>query len=424
MLKTWKQNLKHLTSAEYEFLRQMCRLSKNVYNSSVYNIRQHYFAEGTYLRYEANYPLMKTSEDYSLLGANIAQQSMRCADAAFKSFFGLLKLAKSGKYESWQVRLPKYLPKDGFYKLCLTQAGIKNGKFLVPTSPAMKKKTDVRLRIAVPKYLLDKKIHQIHIIPKHNGHYFEVAYMFDDVEPEIAVELDYNKALGIDFGINNFATCVTNSGEPFIIDGKKLKSINQWYNKELSRLSSIKDKQKIKKFTKRQYLITRNRNNQIQDFMHCAAKYIVNYCLNNHIGNIVVGYNDGFQQNVKLGKVNNQNFVMIPFGKFKNRLEYLCNRYNIYFQQQEESYTSKSSFFDNDIIPKWNPLNPVDASFSGRRITRGSYKTAEGYIFNADVNGALNILRKSNLVSLQALQARGEVIPPLRIRKFLKLRMN
>lgn len=419
-LKTWKQNLKHLTSNEFEFLRMMCRLSKNVYNESLYNIRQHYFSEGAYLRYEANYPLMKSSENYSLLGANIAQQSMRCADTSFKSFFGLLKLAKSGKYESWKIRLPKYLPKDGFYKLCLTQAGIKNGSFLVPTSPSMKKKTDVRLRIAVPKYLLDKKIHQIHIIPKHNGHYFEVAYMFDDVEDDRNFELDGNKALGIDFGINNFATCVTDSGESFIIDGRKIKSINQWYNKQLARLSSIKDKQKIKKFTKQQYLITRKRNNRVQDFMYCAAKYIVNYCLSHKIGNIVVGYNDGFQDRVNLGRVNNQNFVMLPYGKFKNRLEYLCNKHGIHFQQQEESYTSKASFFDNDEIPKWNPLNPVSAEFSGKRVTRGTYKTSTGYKLNADVNGALNILRKSNLVDLSVLQASGEVNTPLRIRKFLQ----
>ena len=130
-MKTWTQNLKHLTHDEYEFLRKMCRLSKNVYNESIYNIRQHYFSEGTYLRYEANYPLMKTSENYSLLGANVAQQSMRCADQAFKSFFGLLKLAKSGKYESWRIRLPKYLPKDGFYKVCFAQVRINNGKFKV-----------------------------------------------------------------------------------------------------------------------------------------------------------------------------------------------------------------------------------------------------------------------------------------------------
>ena len=152
--------------------------------------------------------------------------------------------------------------------------------------------------------------------------------------------------------------------------------------------------------------------------MYCSAKYIVNYCLNHKIGNIVVGYNDGFQDRANLGKVNNQNFVMLPYGKFKDRLEYLCNKYGIHFQQQEESYTSKASFFDNDEIPKWNPLNPVSIEFSGKRVTRGIYKTSKGYKFNADVNGALNILRKSNLVDLSALQASGEVNTPLRIRKF------
>ena len=396
-------------------LREMCHLSKNVYNESLYNIRQHYFSEGSYLRYEANYPLMKTSENYKRLGANVAQQTMRNADYSFKSFFGLLKLAKSGKYESWRIRLPHYLPKDGLFKLCLTQAQIKDGKFKVPVSPEFRKEYPEKIMIGIPKYIRDKKIHQIHIIPKHNGKFFEVIYMFDDEEPK-QVKLDSSKFLGIDLGVDNLATCVTNEGESFIIDGKKLKSINQWYNKELARLSSIKDKQKIKGFTKQQYLITRKRNNRIQNYLYCAAKKIVNYCMQHQIGNIVVGYNDGFQENPNLGKVNNQKFVMIPFGRLKSRIEYLCEQYGIKFTQQEESYTSKASFFDNDEMPKWNPQNPKQGNFSGKRIQRGLYQTSTGYRFNADVNGALNILRKSKLIDLSVLQGRGDVNPPLRIR--------
>ena len=280
----------------------------------------------------------------------------------------------------------------------------------------MKKRTDVRLRISIPEYLHDKKIHQIHIIPRHNGKYFEVAYMFDDIISGTKISLDYDKALGIDLGVNNLATCATNDGESFIIDGRTLKSINQWYNKELARLSSIKDHQGIKKFTNRQYLVTRKRNNRVKDYMYCAAKRIVDYCCQNSIGNIVVGYNDGFQTKVNLGKVNNQNFVMIPFGKFKNRLEYLCDQYGINFYLQEESYTSKASFFDNDFIPKWNPLTPVQQEFSGRRVKRGLYITSKGKRINADVNAALNIIRKSNLVGITALQARGAANPPMRIR--------
>lgn len=414
-MKSWKQNLKHLTSKQYQMLREMCHLSKNVYNESLYNIRQHYFSEGSYLRYEANYPLMKTSENYKRLGANVAQQTMRNADYSFKSFFGLLKLAKSGKYESWRIRLPHYLPKDGLFKLCLTQAQIKDGKFRVPVSPEFRKEYSEKIMIGIPEYLRDKKIHQIHIVPKHNGKFFEVVYMFDDDESE-QVKLYDSKFLGVDFGINNLATCVTNEGESFIIDGKKLKSINQWYNKGLARLSSIKDKQKIKGFTNQQYLITRKRNNRVQNYLYCAAKKIIQYCLNNQIGNLVVGYNDGFQENPNLGKVNNQNFVMITLGKLKSRLEYLCKQYGINFVLQEESYTSKASFFDNDEMPKWNPQNPKQGNFSGKRVYRGLYKTSTGYKFNADVNAALNILRKSKLVDLSVLQRRGDVNTPLRIR--------
>lgn len=414
-MKTWKQNLKHLTAGQYHTLRTMCKLSKNVYNQSIYNIRQHYFAEGSYLRYEANYPFMKNEENYKVLGAAVAQQTMKCADNTFKSFFGLLKLAKSGKYASWQIKMPKYLKKDSMYKLCFAQPYLASGQFLVPMSFDMQKNGFNRIHIKIPPYLHDKKIRQIHIVPKHNGKYFEAVYMFDDAEQATPI-LDSEKALSIDLGVSNLATCVTNEGESFIIDGKKLKSINQWYNKELARLSSIKDKQKIKIFTNMQYAITNKRNNRVSNYIYNAAKLIIKYCLEHKIGNIVVGYNDGFQDRSNLGRVNNQNFVQIPLGKLKSRLEYLSNLNGINFVLQEESYTSKASFFDQDDIPSWNPQNPVSAEFSGTRIYRGLYKTKQGSIVNADVNGALNILRKSNVVDLAVLYARGEVNTPLRIR--------
>jgi putative transposase len=145
-------------------------------------------------------------------------------------------------------------------------------------------------------------------------------------------------------GINNFATCATSEGQSFIIDGKKVKSINQWYNKENARLQSVKDKQQIKACTKKQYQIVSKRERRIQNLIHNSAKYIVNYCIDNQIGNLIVGYNDGFQNKVNLGRVNNQQFVMLPYGKFKSRLEYLCNLHGINYKEQEESYTSKASF--------------------------------------------------------------------------------
>lgn len=418
-LSTWKCSLKHLTSKQYEYLREMCHLSKNVYNESVYNIRQQYFQEGTYLRYEANFSIMKFSENYINLGSNVSQATMRCADQSFKSFFALLRKVKDGIYENWKVKLPHYLDKDGFYPVTFIHAGESNyssGKFKIPMSKYLKDKYNgMKFYIDVPEYVCDKKIHTISIVPKYHGKYFEARFVFeeDDVTES---HIDYNSALSIDLGVNNFCTCATSTGESFIIDGKRIKSINQWYNKENARLSSIKDLQGIKGCTKRQYLLARKRERRIDDLIYKSAKYIVNYCIEHQIGNIVVGYNDGFQDRVNLGKVNNQKFAMLPYGKLKSRLQYLCTKYGMDYVEQEESYTSKASFLDRDEIPKWNPLNPTQAKFTGKRIYRGLYQTKNGLLINADVNGALNILRKSNVVSLETLYSSGTVLVPTRVR--------
>ena len=229
--------------------------------------------------------------------------------------------------------------------------------------------------------------------------------------------LNTNNALALDLGVNNLVTAVSNSGKSFIIDGKKLKSINQWFNKENARLQSIKDKQHLgKKPTNKQKAAARNRNNKVNDYMNKAARKLINYCINNDIGTLVVGYNETFQRGSHIGKQNNQNFVNIPYGQLRNKLEYLCKLNGIVFVKQEESYTSKSSFWDRDDIPVYNADNPKEYSFSGRRTHRGLYKTANGKTINADVNGALNIMRKSRVADMNILYSRGEVDTPIRIR--------
>ena len=419
-LKTWKSNLKHLSRKDYEILRDMCHASKNVYNCSAYNIRQHYFQQGAFLRYEANYHLIAGTEVYDYLG-NVSQQSMKAADSAFKAFFALLKMYKQGKL-SRAPRIPKYLPKDGLFKLEFNsprdqKKHIEQGFYQLPMSRFLSKKYEgYKVKITVPPYIRDKRIRQIHIIPRCHGKYFEACFLFDDVE-QSRPELDQTKALAIDLGVNNFATCATSDGDSFIVDGRKIKSINQWYNKENARLSSIKDHQKLsKKATNLQTTKSAKRSRQIQNFIYCSAKYIVNYCIDHNIGNLVVGYNDGFQDKPTLGRVNNQNFVMLPYGIFKNRIEYLCSQVGISYTVQEESYTSQASFWDRDDIPTWNADNPKQGNFSGNRIYRGLYKRRNGHCINSDVNGALNILRKSNVVDLSVLYSRGTVVVPSRIR--------
>ena len=414
MYLTVKQQLKQLTKEDYKNLKLLSHIAKNLANEAIYNVRQYYFQEGEYLNYQKNYVLLKDSPNYKMLNSNMAQQILKEIDGSFKSFFGLIKLAKKGKYNYKDIKLPNYLPKNGFTTLVIGFVRIKDNKLTIPYSNTFKKEHK-SIEINIPPKLVDKKIKEIRIIPKSNARFFEIQYTYE-VE-EIQSNVDKNKALAIDFGINNLATCVTSQGQSFIIDGRKLKSINQWYNKENARLQSIKDKQGYKnKYTNKQLQNVIKRNNKVCDYMNKTARTTINYCLENNIGNIVCGYNVTFQRNTNLGKKNNQTFTNIPFGILREKIEYLCKLYGINFIKQEESYTSKASFFDKDDIPVYNDDNPKKYVFSGKRINRGLYQTKDGKLLNADVNGALNILSKSKVVGLDTLYCRGELDTPIRIR--------
>ena len=417
MYLTIKQQVKHLTKEEYNILKELCRTAKNLTNQAIYNVRQHYLQEKQYLRYESNYHELKNSNNYKLLNSNMAQQTLKNVDAMFRTFFALIKLAKQGKYNFKHIKLPNYLPKNGYSNLIIAQFRIKDDNILtIPYSNTFKKKYETKIQIKVPKILEDKKIKEIQIIPKFNARFFEIQYIYEIQKEDI--QLNTNNALAIDLGVNNLCTCITNTGKSFIVDGKKLKSINQFFNKQNAKLQSIKDKQNIKRQTKQQYLISRKRKNKIDDYINKTCRYIINYCLTNDIGTLVIGYNQSFQNKTNLGKKNNQIFTQLPFGKIREKLEYLCKRYNINYILQEESYTSKASFFDNDELPIYNADNPQTYEFSGKRIKRGLYQTKDNYRFNADCNGALNILRKSKAVDLTVLCRRGELDTPKRIRIF------
>ena len=418
MYLTAKQQVKHLTKEEYNILRELCRTAKNLTNQAIYNVRQYYFQEKQFLKYESNYHKIKNCENYKLLNSNMAQQTLKDVNEMFKSFFSLIKLAKQGKYNFKHIRMPNYLPKNGYANLIIGMINIKDDNILtIPYSYTFKKKYETKIQIKVPKVLEDKKIKEIRIIPKFNARFFEIQYTYEIEEENI--KLNTNNTLAIDLGVNNLCTCVTSMGKSFIIDGKKLKSINQFFNKQNAKLQSIKNKQSIKRQTKQQFLISRKRKNRVDDYINKTCRYIINYCLANDIGTLVIGYNQSFQQKPRMKyKKDKQIFTQLPFGKIREKLEYLCKRYNINYILQEESYTSKASFFDNDDLPIYNMDNPQTYEFSGKRVKRGLYQTKDGYRFNADCNGALNILRKSSVVDLSVLYGRGELDTPKRIRIF------
>ena len=413
MYLTVKQKLKHLSKKEYKILRKLCHISKNLRNQALYEIRQEYFNNRKHLDYYKVYKILKNSENFKLLNANMAQHILQQVDDNYNSFFATLRAKQEGKVD-WEVNIPKYLPKDGFAELVIQRILItKDGRMKIPYSRRFSKYND-NIYIKIPPYLVNKTIKEIKIRPLYRARYFEITYTYevDDIKE---VELDVNRALAVDIGVNNLCTCVTSDGKSFIIDGKRLKSYNQWYNKENTRLSSIKDKQKYGyAITKRQASLAIKRANRIRDYIGKVAKKIVIYCIDNNIGNLVFGRSKHLKRNSDLGRVSNQAFRQIPYVKLQKRLEYQCKMYGISFVEQEESYTSKASFWDKDPIPE---LGDEDIpKFSGRRVKRGLYKTADGRFLNADVNGALNILRKSNVVSLEALYSRGELSTPIRIR--------
>lgn len=415
LYKTQKQKLKTLSKNEFQALKVLTHVSKNLYNVTLYSIRQYYFQEQKFLRYESNYHYCKENENYKLLGTDISQQIMRVVDRNFRSFFNASKeYSKAPTKFTGKPKLPKYLDKESHFALIIPSRNFSKESFNIPTSRGFKKQYG-EINIKFPSNIKPETIAEIRIHPKLNAKYFEIEYIYEVEEIE-KPKLDSIKTLAIDLGINNLVSCITSTGDAFLISGKPIKSINQWYNKERARLSSIKDKQGYKHETKKLFIITQKRNRQVNHFMNVTVKRIIDFCLTNSIGNIVIGYNNFWKQDSNMGKKNNQKFVQIPHATLRNKLETKCNEYGINFIQQEESYTSKASFIDNDNIPIYKANDNSKYQFSGSRIKRGLYRTKDGLLVNSDINGASNILKKSKQVFNYELLRRGCLTHPLSIK--------
>lgn len=358
------------TNPLYSELDNLCFLSKNLYNSALYTVRQYYFENKKYLSWvNINNNFVKDKQiDYYALPCKVSQQMLKMVDQNMKSFFNAIKAKKS------KAKLPKYLDKvKGRFVVTYTNQAI--GKKALQNGYVELSKTNVKIKTKV------KNVKQVRIVPQNNFIVVEVLY---EVRPK---PHDKSKELycGIDFGLNNLMTCSFQNDSPLIINGKPLKSINWHYNKEKSILQSLLDGRK--KTSKRIQNITLKRNNRINDYLHKTTKIFVNYLVSKEINNVVIGYNKEWKQGINIGRVNNQNFVGIPYYKLLNMLTYKCEMEGISVIVTEESYTSKCSFLDDEDIYKHE-------EYAGKRIKRGLYKASDGRLINADVNGALNILKK------------------------------
>lgn len=413
-----QNNRIRLSKTDAEIARKLCRLSKNMFNVGLYAVRQYYFQERRYLRYEGVYHLVKTNENYQLLATDIAQQTLKVVDRSFRSFFNLLKAKSLGRITT-DVNIPAYLDKDGYFMLVIPirsrhDFAKYDWQFTIPTSRAFRRAHGT-FTVSIPERLRGMAIKEIRIVPRYDGRIFEASYICDIGETPPLRESEH--ALGIDLGLDNLATCVSTTDESFIIDGRWLKSANQWYNKRISELRSAKDKQGIKGLTAQETHILYKRANRVRDYLNKAVRYVVDFCLDRDISTVIVGYNPTLKQDVNMGRRNNQSFTNIPIFTFRRKLQSLCERHGLLCLEQEESYTSKASFLDRDPVPTYNLDNPQEYAFSGKRPKRGIYRTKDGYRINADANAAANILRKSkHNVLLENRVSRGCLAHPKRIK--------
>lgn len=357
---------------EFLELDKLCFLSKNLFNSTLYYLRQNYFQNKTYLGYnQVNKMFIQSNQtDYRMLPAKVSKQIQMLVDNSFKSFFALIK-------KNIKCKLPKYLTKNGRQVVIYEKGAINHKNNIIKLS-----KTDI---IVHTKISYDK-IKQIRIVPKNKFRIdIEVLY-----EVECKLINKTCKYAAIDLGVNNLAALFIDKENPYLLNGRPLKSINQYYNKELARLKSLLP-QKVYSSNKIIKLLNR-RYNKIQDYLHKASRKIVNQLVLSKVTHLVIGYNKEIKQDTNMGKIKNQNFCYIPFLSFVNMIKYKCKLEGIEVVLQEESYTSQASSLDLDCMPVY-PEYPK-YKFSGQRIKRGIYKTKEKLILNADINGAINILRK------------------------------
>ena len=354
----------------------MC-VSKSLYNMALYNVRQHYFESKNddsvkykFLSYVENWKKLKATEVFQTLDSHCGQEIIKLVDKSFKSFFTLICKKKQGDYQE-RCSIPKYKDKNEYCPLIFPQfPKIKNGVIKVPKSK-MAFKTKV------------ENVKQFRFI--HKGNHIVLEVLYEVKEPTLLE--DNGRYAAIDLGIDNLCSVSSNCCNSFIINGKPVKSINQYYNKKKARLQRRVKKCQKKNKSKKIVRLTEKRNRKVKDYFHKTSRYIVNQLVSNQINTLIIGYNKGWKQEVNIGKRNNQKFVGIPFNTLLDMLHYKCNLVGIKVIVTEEAYTSKCSFIDNEEIKK-------KENYLGKRTKRGLYKSKDGRLINADINGSYNIMRK------------------------------
>ena len=398
-----------------EELFRMCRFSKDLYNQTMYIVKTN-LKDDKFLFYNDLDKILKVTPNlegeinYRKLKSKVSQQCLKLIDKNLKSYFKSIKdWAKNKNKYKGRPHLPNYLPKNGMFQLIYTNqsCSIKGGKIYFSKD----------LSVSIPQWekfsSVLKNFKQVRVNPKNEYTEIEIVY-----ETELEnYDLDKSRYSSIDLGLDNLATMVTDFSEPIIYSGKQLKSKNRYFNKTLSERKSVLEKENKKKTSKFTKHLCDKRTKETEDVYHKVSRHIVNLLTQNKIGNLIIGYNSGWKDSIDIGKVNNQNFVMISHDKLISMLEYKCRMVGINVTKHEESYTSKCDGSCLETIGRHE-------TYLGKRKKRGLFQSSVGKLVNADVNGALNIMRKvvgdSEIVS--RIINSGRLFRPLKFNNLYSLR--
>ena len=382
---------KHVITKNHPYYAMFCEFthqSKNLYNHANYLVRKEFVTSGKWIRYQQLDKLLKHDLEYpdytDMPSAQSAQQTLRLLDANWKSFFKSVKdWSKNKDKYSGRPKLPKYKPKDGQMVLVTTNQQVKQKGDLL-TFPKSFGGFTIKPRCVT----LDNfaKLNQVRIIPCNQIFCVEIVYSVTINDTPLQ---DNGRIMSIDLGLDNLATIVTNTGlNPIIVNGKGLKSTNQYYNKKMAHYQRIAKQMNDRHYTNRLHRLTRKRNFKIEDSLHKISRFIVDAAVSNQIMTVVIGNNQGWKQSISLGRVTNQSFVTIPHQKLIEKICYKAKLHGIRVIIIEESYTSGTSFLDGESPTK-------DMYDKKRRIHRGLFRSNQGVLINADVNAGYQIMKKA-----------------------------
>lgn len=365
---------------------RLCRISKDLYNQALYIIKTNLKTKNKFTFYSELDKVLKVTPNleeeinYRKLKAQVSQQCLKALDKSVKGYVKSIKdWSKHKEKYRGKPKLPNYKSKYSYNQLIYTNqcSSIKDGKIFFSK--------DLWINIPQWEKYKDKlnSFQQIRVNPKNGYTEIEIIYEFKEYNESV----DPKRFASIDLGIGNIVTLVTDFSEPIIYSGKQIKSKNRFFNKNVSYLKSIAETNNNRKSTKQINKLWYKRNEQLNDIFHKISRHIVNILIQNNVGNLIIGHNNGWKDSINIGKVNNQNFAMIPFDKLISYLKYKCEMIGIAVIEHEESYTSKCDALSFENICKHD-------NYNGKRIKRGLFQSSVGKLINADVNGSLNIMRK------------------------------